>query len=337
MGKMDPKTNQFNRRTFLQKAGLSGLIVPMAGWSFFEKQSRFDPFLSKDQSALKALPKQTKTRKICVFSKALQWTSIEQMAEMVAEAGFDGIDLTVRPGGHVEPDRVTDDLPMIDEAMKKAGKEIVMITTAIDNADEPVSETILNTAGKLGIQYYRMNWYKYDHSKSIDDNLKIYWQWMKGLSVLNQSNNIKAGYQNHAGLGVGAPVWDLAMLLRAVDSPWVGNQYDIRHATVEGANSWPLGFEYISPHINTLVIKDFLWSKDGLEWKEKNVPLGQGMVDFETYFEKVKTLSGDIPITVHMEYDLGGAESGSRQVNITREVMTKAMKGDRDFLRKFVG
>ena len=130
---------------------------------------------------------------------------------------------------------------------------------------------------------------------------------------------------------------DLAMLLKAVDSPWVGNQYDIRHATVEGANSWPLGFEYISPHINTLVIKDFYWEKVGGKWKEKNVPLGQGMVDFDAYFEKTKTLPDDTPITVHMEYDLGGAESGSRQVTIDQKEMTAAMKGDRSFLKQYFG
>ena len=207
MDKKHPKTSQFNRRSFLQKAGLSGLALPLAGWSFFENDNALHTTKSIKNPATEHLLDATKTRKICVFSKALQWTDINQMADMVAECGFDGIDLTVRPDGHVEPERVADDLPKIAEAMKKVGKEIVMVTTAINNADEAHAAQILETAGKLGIGYYRMNWYKYDHSKSIDDNLKTYWQWMKGLAVLNQANHIKGGYQNHAGLGVGAPVW----------------------------------------------------------------------------------------------------------------------------------
>lgn len=46
---------------------------------------------------------------------------------------------------------------------------------------------------------------------------------------------------------------------------WIGVQYDIFHATVEGANSWPLGFNLLKQYIGTLAIKDFYWEKkDGI-------------------------------------------------------------------------
>jgi len=48
---------------------------------------------------------------ICVFSKHLQWLDFREMASAAREIGFDGIDLTVRPGGHVDPARVVEDLP----------------------------------------------------------------------------------------------------------------------------------------------------------------------------------------------------------------------------------
>jgi hypothetical protein len=55
-----------------------------------------------------------------VFSKCLQWLDYPGMAGITAEAGFDGVDLTVRAGGHVLPERVEEDLPKAVEAAEPA-------------------------------------------------------------------------------------------------------------------------------------------------------------------------------------------------------------------------
>lgn len=322
-----------SRRSFLQKASLAGLILPLAGYRVLGAKPSHE-ILGMPHPGLVPQRNAIGSHKTAVFSKALQWTELNQMAEMVAEAGLDGLDLTVRPGGHVEPERVKDDLPKVAEAMKKVGKEIVMMTTSIGGADEPYTKDILSTAGQLGIGYYRMNWYSYDKQKSIADNLDMYAEKMKKLALLNKEHNIKAGYQNHSGTGIGSPVWDLAQILGKVNSPWVGAQYDVRHAVVEGANSWPLGFDLLKPHINTIVFKDFIWANTNSKWQVMNVPLGQGMVDFKAYAEKVKTLPADIPVTLHQEYDLGGAEHGHRKANITEAQMLAAMKKDLAFIKE---
>ena len=51
--------------------------------------------------------KPTTGLKISVFSKTLHWIEDYQtLTETVAEIGFDGIDLTVRPDGNVLPEKV---------------------------------------------------------------------------------------------------------------------------------------------------------------------------------------------------------------------------------------
>ena len=56
-----------------------------------------------------------------MFSKTLHWISDYQiLANTVAEMGFDGIDLTVRPEGHVLPEKVILDLPKAVQAAKIA-------------------------------------------------------------------------------------------------------------------------------------------------------------------------------------------------------------------------
>ncbi len=73
---------------------------------------------------------------ISVFSKCLQWLDYPGTAGIAAEAGFDGVDLTVRAGGHVLPERVEEDLPKAVEAATKAGIHVRMIVTDITDPRE---------------------------------------------------------------------------------------------------------------------------------------------------------------------------------------------------------
>ena len=74
------------------------------------------------------------------------------MAEAAAEMGFDGIDLTVRPKGHVLPERVDTDLPKAVEAMKKVNFVPSLMTTAVDDAGDNTDKKVLDTAAKLGFK-----------------------------------------------------------------------------------------------------------------------------------------------------------------------------------------
>lgn len=75
--------------------------------------------------------------KICIFSKQLQWMDYQEMAAAVADMGYDGINITVRTGGHVSPERVAEDLPKAVEAANKAGIKVLLISTEIEDPKIP--------------------------------------------------------------------------------------------------------------------------------------------------------------------------------------------------------
>jgi hypothetical protein len=80
---------------------------------------------------------------ISVFSKTLHWIKdYSTLANTVAEMGFDGIDLTVRPEGHVLPERIETDLPKAVLAAQKAKIKIPLMVTSILQADA-LSELVL--------------------------------------------------------------------------------------------------------------------------------------------------------------------------------------------------
>lgn len=242
--------------------------------------------------------------KIHLFSKHLQFLVYDEMTEASVVAGLDGVDLTVRPGGHVLPENVERDLPLAVKAVRKAGLELTMMTTRITDPDDPATEKILRVASDLGVRYYRMGYYNYDKKLGMEKNLDIIRDKMGRLATMNEKFGLHGAYQNHSGKRFGAPLWDLWQAIHDLNPTWIGCQYDIRHAVVEGAQSWPLGLELLKDYIRCMAIKDFHWSLEDGKWRIKNVPMGDGMVDFGEYFRMVNAFQIAGPISLHIEYPL---------------------------------
>lgn len=275
-----------------------------------------------------------KKRPIHVFTKCLQFLNYDEIANVLAEQGFDGADLTVRSNGQVLPENVTTDLPKAVKALQKSGVGCNMIVTDINNPNDSVSQNILRTMADLGIKYYRMGYFSFDPKKTIPQNLDEHKITFEKLEKLNRKYGVRGNYQNHSGTRVGAPVWDLYHLLKDRDPEFIGVQYDIRHATVEGGVSWPLGMKLLAPWIQTTDIKDFMWQKaENGKWQIKNVPLGEGMVDFKTYFEMYKSFNIEAPVSIHYEYDLGGAEHGNNTTTMGLPEIKKWLSKDLLFLK----
>ena len=270
---------------------------------------------------------------ISLFSKHLQFLDYNEMAAAAAEIGFNGLDLTVRPKGHVLPERVADDLPRAVAAMKKYGLNPGMMTTNVWDVDNSEQKQVLKSAGSLGFTHYRTGWLTYPEERTIAESQAMYAQQAKKLELLNKELGLIGCYQNHAGNHVGAPIWDLPPILKATNNENIGCQYDIRHAVVEGGSSWELGLRQIRPFIKSIVIKDFKWGKVDGNWKPVNTPLGEGMVDFNRYFSLLKKYEINVPVSLHLEYDLGGAEHGASEITIDKKEVFAQMKKDLNFLK----
>ncbi len=301
-----------SRRDFLAQAALA----PVSLSALLENRTTISPADSPGAYSIN------------IFSKNLHWLDYQSMAKTVKSMGYDGIDLTVRPEGHVIPERVQTDLPKAVEIIRSQGLQVYMITTAITKVSDPFAETIIKTAGALKIPFYRLGWIPYDDKIGISDDLMRIKRQLSELALLNKKNGIEGHYQNHSGTNFGAPVWDLGTALNEINSKFVGSQYDILHAVVEGTNAWPLGLRLISPHVRTMDIKDFQWVQRDGKWHEQTVPLGQGLIDCPAYFAKLKDYQVRGPFSMHFEYALGGAENGARTLTVDKDQVIDAMTRD---------
>ncbi|MDR2815964.1 MAG: sugar phosphate isomerase/epimerase [Proteiniphilum sp.] len=275
---------------------------------------------------------------ISLFSKSIQFLDYDRMADVVTKLGFDGVDLTVRSNGHIQPENVETELPKAAKAMERAGKKITMIATDIVDADRNAG-IILSTASSLGIKYYRTGYFRYDDNRDINSVLDESRRKIERMEKMNRKYNIHGCYQNHSGpyKFIGGAVWDLHRIIRDFDPEFIGIQYDIMHASVEGAYAWPYALRLVAPWIKVLALKDYIWEQDGTgKWKDKVTPLGEGMVDFDAYLNEIKRLKIPANFTMHNMYDLGGAETGSLTPNMNEDTIFRKIKKDMDFMYRIL-
>ncbi len=315
------KTPPQDRRAFLRKSTLAGaaLLLPPGSLTLAKQVSNGG---------------QGQGLQVSLFSKHLQFLNYRDMAEAAAEMGFSGLDLTVRPNGHVLPERVGDDLPKAVEAMKVFGLAPSLMTTDITEASGALNRRVLEMAGVLGFTHYRTGWLTYPDERSLTDSQKAYGEQFKKLESVNREVGLIGCYQNHAGRFVGAPVWDLVPILSHTENSFMGCQYDIRHAVVEGGGSWELGLRRIREYIKTIVIKDFKWGKIDGRWQPVNTPLGEGQVNFDRYFNALRKYNINVPVSLHLEYDLGGAQHGATTITMDKKEVFRRMKKDLDFIQE---
>ena len=96
----------------------------------------------------------------------------------------------------------------------------------------------------------------------------------------------------------------------------------------EGGFSWGNGLKLLRSQIKVIVLKDFKWGKVNGKWEAINVTIGEGMFDFNKYFKLLKQYQLNPPVSLHLEYPLGGAEKGKSAISVDKKVVFDAMKKD---------
>ena len=267
------------------------------------------------------------TGTLCLFSKPLPAMDWRRLAQAAKSVGFGGIDLTVRRGGHVQPERAAEDLPKAVAAIREEGLDVPMITTELTSADDPAARAILSTAAKLSIPFFKPGYYQYK-MVNVRRELEPAASQFRRLVSLSKQYGIQAGYHNHEEY-VGAPVWDMASVIDTLDPQWAGFYFDARHAVAEGGvGGWKIATNLVMPRLKMVATKDFRWEKTATGWTARNCPLGEGMVDWK-YFANALAAGGfQGPISLHLEYDVAGESTAAREENIVA-----ALQRDLHFLK----
>ena len=258
-------------------------------------------FLGAAGAAL-ALASDKTVSPLCIFSKHLADLNYEELGKTAKELGFTGVDLTVRPKGHVLPERVAEDLPRAIETIKRHGLEVPMITTEITSASDPTCVPILRTAARLGVANFKPGYWKYG-TGDVTARLKEVGAEVRRLADLAGEHEIVMGLHNHSGPYVGEAVWDNWEMLRDLNPRWTGFYYDPGHAAIEGGlGGHDISMRLALPRMKMVALKDFFWRREATGWKPVWCPMGEGAVDWKSVFHALSESGFRGPLTLHLEY-----------------------------------
>jgi sugar phosphate isomerase/epimerase len=155
-----------------------------------------------------------------MFSKKLQEFSFKELGRKLKELGFDGVDLTVRAGGHIKPEEVRDKLPEAKEALGYQGINISMITTAIREIDEPYARDVLEAAGAAGVGYFKLRPFRYEGFGTLRQSMAEVSAKLKGLEPVCRESGIRLGFQTHSQNYLGASVPHILRMIEKCDPGW---------------------------------------------------------------------------------------------------------------------
>ena len=284
-----------SRRVFLSSS-VAGVVAGAVG---------VDP-LAAEAPATKRFP-------LIGFTKPFADLSCDATADLVAEVGWDGVEVAVRDGTstHIAPDRVEEDLPRMVEALEKRGKHLAIVTTSVVALD-PAGERVLRATAAARIPRVRLGFLKYPKDGDPTRRVAELHAALADVTAACRDLGLQAGYQNHSGAEyVGAAVWDLHEALADLDPKHVGACFDIAHATVEGGLAWPLHARLMADHLVAVFCKDFFWERTDAGQKLRWCPLGDGVVQ-RSFFDWLKTTRFSGPISQHHEY--GGLGAGPAMI-----------------------
>jgi sugar phosphate isomerase/epimerase len=262
---------------------------------------------------------ETKRPLLCMFSKHFAELNYAELGKTCKDLGFAGIDLTVRPKGHVLPERVVEDLPRAVDALRKAGLEVPMITTELTSASNPAAGPTLKTAASLGIPYFKPGYWRYGNADPLT-RIKEVAADIRGLAALAQEHKITMGLHNHSGTYVGEAVWDTWEMIRDLDPRWTGFYYDPGHAVIEGGlGGHEITQRLVTPRLKMVAMKDFLWKKDAKGWNAVWCPMGEGTVNWKQVFADFTKAGYAGPMSLHLEYD-GGMDVPTRVAAVRKDL-----------------
>jgi sugar phosphate isomerase/epimerase len=259
---------------------------------------------------------------VCLYSKVLIKVGYIDLPMIVQALGFDGVDLSVEPDGHVLPEKAGHQLMPALEAFTGVGLDVPMITTQLTKPQEKDSQEVLGLATYIGVPLFRPGHWKCTGSTQIEMQLPYVQRDIANLAQLGRYCKMAMGIHNYTDGVEGAAVADLNRVIRPIDPQWVGYDFDVAYAAREGGAA---GFEgplaTALPRLKMVTLRDYKWDQPTQGGPvAKPCPLGDGVVDFAKFFAALAKARFAGPITLPVDHSPAGE--------------VEAIKHDLAFVRK---
>jgi len=244
-----------------------------------------------------------------LFTDNLADLSIPQACAAAKDAGFNGLDLTLRPGGHVRPENAEMGLSAARQAADAADMTIPMVSTALTDTDSPHAEAIFAAAAHYGARRLKLGYWEYRPFGTLANQISEARAKLQRLAQLGRKYHVLPCVHCHSGrfLAAGGPM--LYLILRDFDPAEVGAYVDPMHMTIEGGRAgWEMGLDLVAPWLALVGVKNFRWLPEGRDgsgqqrFRWEYCPLADGQAPLPEFFACLRQLKYDGIVSLHSEY-----------------------------------
>jgi sugar phosphate isomerase/epimerase len=271
-----------------------------------------------------------------MFSKHLQGLPLAEAARNMRDLGFEGMDLTVRPGGFVDPARVKTELHTAVHTVADQGLSVPLITTSITSIDDPFAESTFIAAAEEKISEIKLGYVHNGPFGTLAEMVDKMNGWLDGLERLAVRTGVRANLHIHSGTHTTALPALIWYWLKDRNPAAIGAYVDPAHMAVEGGDcGWKMGLDLLAGRISLVAAKDFKWVKanaaapDNAVYIPEIAPLGEGITPWRHVFACLRVLKFDGWISVHSEYEHMPAAQLLRQTRLDLDFLHRALEASK--------
>lgn len=267
--------------------------------------------------------------RLAVSTNSYHSYSLEEALAGIAAAGFTSVELSSVPGWteHVLRHAGAAELERVGNLVRASGLEAVSLSGHSDLAsDTGIAEfrKALGIARTLGIRYVTTSTGGHDASSegTVEEQREAFLNRIRPLAEEAGADGIQICLETHGGVSATGEM--AAQLVREIDRPNVGINYDTANVIFYGEVRPETDIVHAAPYINHLHIKDQIGGPG--VW---NFPaIGTGEVDFGPIFAELEKVGFTGPCSIELEFQ------GEPWPPLA-EVET-ALASSREFLRRYL-
>lgn len=203
----------------------------------------------------------------------------ERVVELVAGAGYEGIEWRVAPDYHVPPDLSMKDAAAVRRLCEDAGLKVVSLSSYLPLEDLAGLTRLARAAREMGCSQLRLKAPQYTGERSYPALLKASHERLRELQDVLEGLGVKGSVEIH--FGTIAPSPSLAKrLVGGFDPDCIGVIYDPGNMVFEGLENWRMSLELLGPHLAHVHVKNAEWVREDGSWRPRMAPLREGIVDW---------------------------------------------------------
>lgn len=246
--------------------------------------------------------------KVCTYTEHFQELPIPEVCKIFRRIGVDGLDLTVRPGGHIDPQNVAEELPKAARAARDHGLRIMMLTTGITSPNRQ-AEDVVATCQKLGIQRIKLGYYRVGEFGTLTKRLDDVRRQLDAVVKLTTKYDVRPCVHVHSGPTIPSSGFMLYELLRDMPPDRIGAYLDSYHMTITGgAGGWRQAIDLLTPWTSLVALKNFQWHRDERndvgqqKWHTDYCRLEDGIAPIPDFVRTIHQAGYRGFYTLHTEY-----------------------------------